>query len=193
MSHSLRLAFYCIPLLLGSCMFGTSGENAWKKAVNHQAKQLGFRNWIVIAEASFPAFNRTGIRQINANAEIPEALSYVLQALDQSQHVHPNIYLTRELRSMKNEDAPGVDELRAMLQYTLESREVSQLEQDSLLTLMADANRSFDVLVVRTTSALPYANVFIELQPGYWDAQAEQELRDRMDMERQRKLKPSYY
>jgi len=39
-------------------------------------------------------------------------------------------------------------------------------------------------LVVRTTSALPYSSIFIELQPGYWDADAEQQLRQRIEQER---------
>jgi hypothetical protein len=68
--------------------------------------------------------------------------------------------------------------------------ETTSLEQESLMTLLQDANRSFDVLIIRTTSALPYSSVFIELQPGYWDAEAEQQLRDRMDRERLKKMSP---
>jgi cellulose biosynthesis protein BcsQ len=68
--------------------------------------------------------------------------------------------------------------------------ETTSLEQESLMTLLQDANRSFDVLIIRTTSALPYSSVFIELQPGYWDAEAEQQLRDRMDQERLKKMNP---
>jgi hypothetical protein len=68
--------------------------------------------------------------------------------------------------------------------------ETTSLEQESLMTLLSDANRSFDVLIVRTTSALPYSTVFIELQPGYWDAEAEQSLRDRMERERYKKISP---
>jgi cellulose biosynthesis protein BcsQ len=122
--------------------------------------------------------------------EIPEALDYVLNAIEQTQHVKPNIYLTRELRSLKNDEAPGVDQLREQLQGALHGMETTSLEQESLMTLLQDANRSFDVLIIRTTSALPYSSVFIELQPGYWDAEAEQQLRDRMDQERLKKMNP---
>ena len=59
------------------------------------------------------------------------------------------------------------------------------------MTLLQDANRSFDVLIIRTRSALPYSSVFLELQPGYWDAEAEQQLRDRMDRERLKKVTPT--
>jgi cellulose biosynthesis protein BcsQ len=122
--------------------------------------------------------------------EIPEALDYVLNAIELTQHVKPNIYLTRELRSLKNDEAPGVDQLREQLQGALHGMETTSLEQESLMTLLQDANRSFDVLIIRTTSALPYSSVFIELQPGYWDAEAEQQLRDRMDQERLKKMNP---
>jgi hypothetical protein len=57
-----------------------------------------------------------------------------------------------------------------------------------LLTLLQDANRSFDVLVIRTPTALPYSSVFLELQPGYWDVDSESRLRDRISWERMQKI-----
>jgi hypothetical protein len=44
------------------------------------------------------------------------------------------------------------------------------------------------VLVIRTISALPYSSVFLELQPGYWDSDSEQRLRQRIERERMEKL-----
>lgn len=163
-------------------------ENTWKVAVTNQTAQLGYRNWIVIAEASLPAQNRVGIRQVTANVEIPEVLDYVLNTLGQTQHVRPHIYLTRELRSLDNDFTPGIDEHRKQLQTALHSHESTELEQQSLLTLLEDATRSFDVLVIRTPTALPYTSVFIELQPGYWDAESETRLRERIARERMEKL-----
>ena len=49
------------------------------------------------------------------------------------------------------------------MRAALHSYETTEIEQQSLLTLLEDANRSFDVLVVRTPTALPYSSVFIEL------------------------------
>jgi len=53
---------------------------------------------------------------------------------------------------------------------------------------MTDANQSFDVLVIRTQTALPYSSVFLELRPGYWDADSELRLRERIQHERMQKL-----
>jgi D-ribose pyranose/furanose isomerase RbsD len=153
--------------------------------VKRQVRELGFRNWIVIAESSFPAYSRPRASQVAAEAESPEVLSYVLQVIAETQHVRPNVFLTRELRSMSNDTAPGIDEWKRKTQQALLGMETTSLEQESLMSLVADANRSFEVLVVRTSSALPYSSIFIELQPGYWDAEAEQQLRARMEQERQ--------
>jgi len=176
-----------VALASAGCMHMQS-ENTWRAAVDHQAGQLGYRNWIVIAEASFPAHSRTGVRQVAAPVEIPEALDYVLQALERTENVRPQVYLTRELRSVENDFAPGIDELRKRLQASLHGHEPTELDQQSLLTLLEDANRSFDVLVIRTQTALPYSSVFLELKPGYWDAESETRLRERIERERMQRL-----
>lgn len=165
----------------------SDGSN-WQAAVQRQAGQLGYRNWIVIAEASFPAHNRPGLRQVNAPVEVPEAVDYVLRTLEQSESVRPHVYVPRELRSVENDFAPGIDELRKKLETALHGHETTSLDQQSLLTLLEDANRSFDVLVIRTHTALPYSSVFLELQPGYWDVDSETRLRERIQRERQQKI-----
>jgi hypothetical protein len=74
------------------------------------------------------------------------------------------------------------------MKHSLHGHEATELEQQSLLTLLQDANRSFDVLVIRTPTALPYSSVFLELQPGYWDVDSESRLRDRISWERMQKI-----
>jgi L-fucose mutarotase/ribose pyranase (RbsD/FucU family) len=175
-----------LSLLTGCAMF--HHDNSWKIAVDRQTDQLGYRNWIVIAEASFPAHSRTGVRQVAAPVEVPEALDYVLHTLERTENLRPSIYLTRELQSVENDFAPGIDQVREHITNALHGHEPIILDQQSLLTLLEDANRSFDVLVIRTQSALPYASVFIELQPGYWDASSESRLRERIRHERLQRL-----
>ncbi len=159
-------------------------SSSWQDSVQRQVNQLGYRNWIVIAEASFPAHSRPGTRQVTAAAEIPEVVDYVLNALEETQHVRPKMYVTRELRAIENDFAPGIDELREKIMASLHAHEPTELDQQSLLTLLESANQSFDVLVIRTHTALPYTSVFIELQPGYWDAESEDRLRERLQRQR---------
>ncbi len=174
------------------CAFPTVGKSGWQLEVDKQAGQLGYRNWIVIAEASFPAHSRPGVRQVTAPVDVPEAVDYVLNALEQTEHVRPQVYLTRELRSVENDFAPGIDDMRKRLKEALHGHETTELDQSSLLTLLEDANRSFDVLVIRTPTALPYSSVFLELQPGYWDVDSETRLREKIDRERLQKIVRPY-
>ncbi len=172
-------------VLFSSC-FGPAG--GWRAEVEVQTAQLGYRNWIIIAEASYPAHSRPGTRQINSYETIPVVLDEVLRILERTEHVRPKIFLTRELRAVENDFAPGADQLRQDLQAALHGHEVIELEQDSLVTLVQDAQRSFDVLVVRTNTALPYSSVFIELEPGYWDGESETRLREQMERRRMDRL-----
>ena len=165
-----------------------NGSADWKGSVNTQVNQLGYRNWIVVSEASFPAHSRVGVRQVNADAEIPEVVDYVLNALERTQNVRPRIYTTRELRAVENDFAPGIDQLRQRITESLHAHETTELDQQSLITLLESANQSYDVLVIRTPTALPYSSVFMELQPGYWDAESEDRLRQRIRRERMEKL-----
>ena len=164
------------------------GGDSWRVKVDHQAARLGYRNWIVVAEASFPLHNRPGLRLVSAPVEVPEALDYVLQALERTENLRPQVYLTRELRSVENDYAPGIDQLRERLREAMHGHEFTELDQQALMTLIEDANRSFDVLVIRTQSALPYSSVFLQLRPGYWDAESEERLRERIERERMQKL-----
>lgn len=175
--------------LLSSCgWIPTKSTDSWRDAVNNQTSQLGYRNWIVIAEAAFPAHSRVGIRQINANDEAPQVLDQVLRSIESTEHVTPRIYVPRELRSVENNYAPGIEDYRAKLQVALHGYETTELEQDSLMTLIQDTQKSFNVLVIRTNTALPYTSIFIELQPGYWDGEAESHLRQRIQHQRMEKL-----
>lgn len=179
-----------VLMSVGCADFGS--RNSWQAAVDRQAAQLGYRNWIVIAEASYPAQHRAGLRQVVADVEIPEALDYVLRALERTENLRPRVYLTRELRSIENDFAPGIDDMRKRINGALHGHEAAELEQQSLMTLLEDTARSFDVLVIRTRSAMPYASVFLELQPGYWDEASESRLRDRIQHERlQKVLRPA--
>jgi len=184
------LALSMIAVLLTVGCGPLSDPDDWKASVSRQVNQLGYRNWIVIAEASFPAHNRPGFRQVNSTAEVPEVVDFVLNSIEQTQHVRPRVYLTRELRSVENDFAPGIDELRNQIKASLHGHESTELDQQSLITLLESANQSFDVLVIRTPTALPYTSVFMELQPGYWDAESEERLRQRISRERMERLAP---
>ncbi|QTN33370.1 hypothetical protein HZ994_13950 [Akkermansiaceae bacterium] len=185
-SFGILLAPIISVMIPGCGSMGDAGD--WRGSVNSQVNQLGYRNWIVVSEASFPAHSRVGVRQVNADAEVPEVVDYVLNALERTQNVRPKVYLTREMRAVENDFAPGIDQMRHQIAESLHGHEPTELDQQSLITLLESANQSYDVLVIRTPTALPYTSVFLELQPGYWDAESEDRLRERIRRERMEKL-----
>lgn len=187
MSLRLRGILLFAPLLMSGCGVMQQG-GGWRDALMTHTSQLGYRNWIVVAEASFPAHSRSGVRQITANEEIPAVVDEVLKTLERTEHVTPSIYVAREMGAVENDYAPGIDEFRKRLQGSLHARETTELEQQSLMTLMEDANKSFEVLVIRTNTALPYTSVFMELQPGYWNSDSESRLREQLERQRMEKL-----
>ena len=165
--------------LLTACSLPSTFD-PWPAELRAQLGTLGERNWIVVAEASFPAHSRRGVRQTTSSQEIPATLELVLSELERTEHVRPRMYMARELRYVENETAPGIDPLREQLKTALHGHPVTELENQSMMTLLEDASQTFQVLVIRTPTALPYSTVFIELRHGYWDADAEMQLRDKM-------------
>ena len=173
------LLFLGLTFMLCGCGMFSGGEG-WKGAIDHQVGQLGYRNWIVVAESSFPAHNRPGTHQVNTYQPAPRVLDEVLKALESTEHVRPKIYLPREMEVVENDFAPGIERYREELQVALHGHETIKMDQDSIITIMQDARKSFDVLVLRSSTALPYSSIFLELQPGYWDGDSEARLRERM-------------
>jgi L-fucose mutarotase/ribose pyranase (RbsD/FucU family) len=161
----------CVPLEV---------REPWRRTVREQAGLLGHGNWVVVAEASFPAHSRKGVIQTAVPVEVPDALDQVLRSLELTEHVRPRIFLANELGHVGNEYAPGIGGYRAQLEFSLHGHEVTRVDHKTLLTLLEDAKQTFNVLVVRTQTALPYSSVFIELQHGYWDGESESRLREKM-------------
>lgn len=190
-----RAAFYSAPmravrwwLLCAGCGFLTgctlpSSFDPWPAELRQQLARIGERNWIVVAEASFPAHSRRGVRQSVSSQEIPTALEQVLAELETTEHVRPRFFMARELHYVSNDTAPGIEALRGQLKTAMHGHAVTEMENQSLLTLLEDARQTFEVLVIRTPTALPYSSVFIELRHGYWDPEAEMEMRERMKSE----------
>ena len=146
-----------------------------------EIRALGAKNWIVIADQSFPLHARRGVRTLLVNKEIPEGLSGVLNVIDSQQHVDPLIYRAREASIVENDTAPGYDPYRRQITAALQGRRISDFKYRHLSVMLEDDSKSFAVLVIKTTTALPYSSIFIELDNGYWDQRSEEELRARIE------------
>ncbi len=166
-------------LMLGGCGLSTpsSPPPPWAEEVTREVGALGIQNWIIIAESSFPVASRRGVRTVVVDADVPELVDFVINELEKSETVNPSFNLARELPFVKNDNAPGIDEFRRQLKEALHGHQVREMDHRSLTLLAHSESAKYAVLVLKTRTALPYSNVFIELDSGYWDRESEDALR----------------
>lgn len=169
-------------LLLNACQHNPPApeEPHWLKTVDEEVHKLGSFNWVIIAEPSFPALSRSGVTTITTPVSTTEAIDGVLQSIDAHSHVRPNIHLIREANAVTEHDTPGINAFRAELKKALNGRETLTLTNNTLNLLITDARKNYRILVIKTSTSLPYTSVFMELESGYWDGVSETALRNRM-------------
>jgi hypothetical protein len=78
-------------------------------------------------------------------------------------------------------DANGIGTYRAQLATLLKGGEViATLPHEQIMGNLQDVSRAYRVLVLKSTTTLPYSTVFIQLDNGYWSQDAEKRLRAAM-------------
>lgn len=182
---------FLVALLILTVLLVAGGQNSarsapktaapsWQQAVAERLPLYGHRNWIVIADSAYPAQSSPGIETIVSNADQMEVVQAVLKAVDGTKHVRPTIYTDAELKYVSDSDAPGISGYREQLARALGSRPVSVLPHEQIIAKLDDAGKTFRVLIIKTNLTLPYTSVFLQLDCGYWSADAERRLRESM-------------
>lgn len=141
----------------------------------------GHRNWIVVADSAYPAQSRPGIETVVAGADHVAVLKEVLTAVSASKHIRPVILTDRELAFVPDSGAPGIEAYRRELDQLLEGRSRDVLEHEQIIARLDQAAQTFRVLIIKTNMTLPYTSVFLQLDCGYWGADAEQRLRQSIE------------
>ena len=149
----------------------------WEQVLKDRLKLYGHRNWVVIADSAYPAQSKQGIETIAADAEQATVVERVFAILRKCKHVRPAIYTDEELRFVPEEDAPGVTLYRDQLADLLSGYEASSLPHEEIIAMLDRVGETFRVLLIKTTTRIAYTSVFVELQCGYWNTQAEDRLR----------------
>jgi len=93
----------------------------WEELLAARLPLYGHRNWIVIADAAYPAHSAPGIETVVAGVSQQAAIEAVLAQLCACTHVRPVVHLDRELEFVLEGDAPGIDSYRAWLRGALTS------------------------------------------------------------------------
>jgi hypothetical protein len=167
-------------------------ETDWRVKVAEAMPLLGHRNWILIVDSAYPLQAAPGIETIETNAGQLEVVRHVLGAIDTSIHVRPVISLDAELPFVPEEDAPGATAYRAEIADLLRAYPVESLPHDRIIANIEEASKHFNVLVLKTTMAIPYTSVFIRLDCKYWSADAETRLRAKMAAAQQAAPQPKH-
>jgi hypothetical protein len=149
----------------------------WRELVQAYLPRLGHRNWIVIADAAYPAQSAPGIETIVTGATMTDVADYVFGELENARHVRPLVLHDEELSAIAESDAPGVGALRAGLKNRLKGLEVETLPHKKIIRQLADLGEVFEILLLKTTLTIPYTTLFIRLECGYWPEAAEKRLR----------------
>jgi hypothetical protein len=153
--------------------------NDWRRCLAELLPSYGHRNWILIADAAYPA--QVGAVEVLATGEDHLAIvREVVDALREASHVHPVIRLDAELQYVTDDLVPGADALRSALLEELADLTPDWVLHASLIDRVGEVAERFSVLVIKTTGTVPYSSVFVELDCGYWSPAQEAEMRRRM-------------
>ena len=114
------------------------------------------------------------------DADQIEVVRAVLTALDGVKHVKPTVYTDAELKYVPEQDAAGISAYRERLADVLGHRAVSVIPHEEIIAKLDKAGETFHVLILKTNLTVPYTSVFLQLECGYWNADAEKRLRDTM-------------
>ncbi len=153
-------------------------SESWESRFERLLPVFGHRNWIVVADAAYPAQSNPGIETVFTGGEYTEVLGKILDAIGASSHLRANVYVDAELKLVAEEDAPGVSALRGEMTRLLAGKNTRELAHEQIIARLDQAGEIFRMLILKSTLAIPYTSVFLELDCGYWSEEAAKRLRD---------------
>jgi L-fucose mutarotase/ribose pyranase (RbsD/FucU family) len=155
----------------------SSSAQGWELRLRALLPLYGHRNWIVIADAAYPAQSKPGIETILANEDQLAVVQKTLAAIADCTHILAYVYTDRELGFVAENDAPGITLYRQVLDSLLVSSNRSALEHEQIIAKLDHSAEVFRILIIKTKMTIPYSTVFFKLDCGYWDAASEDRLR----------------
>jgi L-fucose mutarotase/ribose pyranase (RbsD/FucU family) len=167
-------------LLFSSAMTLPAAPSNWQQIVQQRLPEYGHRNWIVVADSAYPAQSKPGIETIVANTDQMTVLRGVLSILAHARHVTPTVFLDQELQFLDEKESPGIDVYRNQIDTLLLGKPAQRLLHEQIISKLDEVSQTFRVLIIKTNMTLPYTSVFLQLDCGYWGADAEKRLRERM-------------
>jgi len=176
----MRRALFIFLLFISAFAVHAGAQSDWKATLAQRLPLMGHRNWILIADSAYPLQTSPGIETIETNADQIDVVRYVLEQINNSIHVRPEIFMDAELPYVPERDAPGATAYRKQIAEVLSGYKIDSELHDKLIAEMGLASRSFHVIVLKTNLTVPYSSVFIRLNCKYWPTDAEMRMRAQM-------------
>lgn len=155
----------------------TSASENWKTEVENTIQLFGHRNWIVVADGAYPKQSNPAIKTITVDANQLEVVQFVQESIEKTAHVQANIFVDKEMAFVSEKDAKGIENYRLELNKILNTKNLNTKLHEEIIGDLDKSAELFDVLIIKTKLAIPYTSVFFRLECGYWNAEAEQNLR----------------
>jgi L-fucose mutarotase/ribose pyranase (RbsD/FucU family) len=153
----------------------------WQTEVENTIKLFGHRNWIVVADGAYPKQSNPAIKTITVEANQLEVVQFVQESIEKTAHVQANIFVDKEMDFVAEKDAKGIDNYRLELKKMLNSKNLNTKLHEEIIGELDKSAELFDVLIIKTKLAIPYTSVFFQLECGYWNAEAENNLRTNLN------------
>ncbi len=153
----------------------------WKTEIEQTLKQFGHRNWIVVADGAYPEQSNPAIKTITVDAEQLDVINYVNGMIEKATHVDANIFIDTEMAFVSENDANGMESYRTDLDKILEGKPVKPLLHEDIIRELDASAKLFNVLIIKTDLAIPYTSVFFQLECGYWNSEAEENMRQLLE------------
>ncbi|MBS0196192.1 MAG: hypothetical protein JSR77_05485 [Planctomycetes bacterium] len=155
-------------------------DASWRRVLTERLAAFGHRNIIAIVDSAYPAQSKPGVEMICTGADQLTVVRAVLDGLAAQRHVKPEVFTDAELLHVAEADAPGISAYRDELNRLLKGVPNGAASHEKIIAELDETSRTFKVLLLKTSMALPYTSVFVRLDCGYWNAASEQRLRDSM-------------
>jgi hypothetical protein len=162
--------------------FNASAKKGWERQLRESLPLFGHRNWIVIADAAYPAQSRPGIETVLAAGDQISVARKALAAIRNYKHIRARVHMDRELRFLAESDAPGVTAYRRQLDALFQDSNRSEVLHEQIIARLDQSARLFRILIIKTAMTIPYTSIFFELECGYSSAETEERLRLTMQL-----------
>src|SRR6202167_2482289 len=165
--------FTSLSMMSGLAAFAQQTPPEWQTRLGQILPLMGYRSWIMIVDSAYPLQSSAGVETLETNTDQIEVIRKVLDAIDSSIQVRPIVYMDAELPFVPEKDAPGVTAYREGIKIALTGHKITDVPHDQIIARVDEVGKGFHILVLKTTMALPYTSVFLELRAKYWRDDAE--------------------